>query len=96
MTVKEFIRKQGWVVECETKPCRWMEVNISFENPQKKEDETSFDIHAYNVDELTNLFMDFCKENEFPFNTVTSITIVAMASTYEELEKKVVSETISN
>lgn len=87
MTVKELIHKKGWTIECETRPCRWMEVIISFINPQKMEEETSFDIHAYDVDELNNLFKDFCKENEFPFNTVTSITIVAMANTYEELEK---------
>lgn len=87
MTVKEFIRKKGWNIECDSRSGRWMSVNVSFVNSAGKDDETSFDIAAYSVKELTELFRDFCKENRFPNNTVFGITITAMASTFEKLEK---------
>ena len=37
--------------------------------------------------ELEALFADFCKENGFKTNTVESITVVASADSFEELEE---------
>lgn len=87
MTIKEFIKKKGWNIECETKPCRWMSVDVSFVNSEGIEDETNFDIKAYKTNELEELFKNFAKENNYPVNTVYGVTITAMAETYEELEK---------
>lgn len=86
MTIKEYIKKNGWQVECETKPCRYMNVDVSFLNNEKVEDETQFSIRAYDSDELNQLFANFCKENGFKRNTVTCVTIVQMAETMDELD----------
>ena len=86
ITIKECIKKNGWQYECETKPCRYMNVDISFLNNEKAEDETQFSIRAYDVEELNQLFNDFCKENGFKKNTVTCIAIVQMAETMDELD----------
>ena len=85
MTIKEYIIKNGWQYECETKPCRYMNVDVNFLNNEKSEDETQFSIRAYDVEELDQLFNDFCKENGFNRNTVTCVTIVQMAETMGEL-----------
>lgn len=85
MTIKEYIKKNGWQVECETKPCRYINVDVNFLNNEKAEDETQFSIRAYDVEELDQLFNDFCKENGFNRNTVTCVTIVQMAETMGEL-----------
>ena len=87
MTVKEFIKKHGWQAECKITLCRAMIVHIGFETVNNPADETSFDIRPYDTNELSDLFKQFCKENGYPTNTVTSITIVAVASTMDELTK---------
>ena len=86
MTIKEYIKKSDWQYECETKPCRYMNVDVNFLNNEKAEDETQFSIRAYDVEELDQLFNDFCKENGFNRNTVTCIAIVQMAETMDELD----------
>lgn len=78
MTVREFIKKNGWNTECDTSEAGKMSVNIGFINPDGLDDETQFDIKAYDVKELSTLFADFCKENKFALNTVTNIVIVAV------------------
>ncbi|MDY2752331.1 MAG: hypothetical protein SOV22_01865 [Blautia obeum] len=85
MTIKQFIKKHGWQIECDSKPGRAMSVDIGFLDHRKMEDETQMDINAYDEQELTELFADFCKENQFPTNTVTYVTIVQIADTMEEL-----------
>ena len=64
-----------------------MIVHVTFELPSGEEDETSFDIPAYDTQGLSELFKDFCSENGFPADTVTGVTIVAAAETMEELQK---------
>lgn len=86
ITIKECIKKNGWQYECETKPCRYMNVDVSFVNSDGRDDETQFSIKAYDADELSRLFADFCKENGFKKNSVTCVTIVQMAETMEELD----------
>lgn len=85
MTIKEYIRKKGWQRECDSKVCRAMSVDIGFLNDKRQHDETQFDIRAYDVDELSQLFSEFCNENGFRKNTVTNITIVKMADKMEKL-----------
>ena len=87
MTIKQCIKKKGWQIDCDSKLGRYMSVDIGFVNSDGKDDETQFDIKAYDVDELDNLFADFCKENGFKKNTVYSICIVKIADTIEELEE---------
>ena len=75
MTIKQCINKNGWQVDIDTsQPYRSMDVNVNFNNDGL--DETQFIINSYDVDELTKLFLEFCKENNIRQNTVTSITIV--------------------
>lgn len=78
MTVREFIKKNGWQSECDTHKAKKMSVDVDFLNPNKEEDETQFDIAAFDVKELATLFADFCKENKFALNTVTNVVIVAV------------------
>lgn len=87
MTIKQYFANGGkWEVECDTsKPYRAMSVNIGFLHAKGKEDEVQFDIQAYDVDELSRLFNEFCKENNFPTNTVMYVTVVQIAETMELL-----------
>ena len=85
MNIKQFIRKHGWQMECNSKPSRVMWMDVGFIDDERREDETQMDINAYDEQELSRLFVDFCKENKFPTNTVTAVTIVQIADTMEEL-----------
>ena len=86
MNIKEHIKKIGWNMEADYKNCRYMNVDVSFVNSDGRDDETQFSIKAYDADELSRLFADFCKENGFKKNSVTCVTIVQMAATMEELD----------
>lgn len=88
MTVKQYFRNGGkWNIQCNTDtPYRVMSVNVGFLNDRKMEDETQFDIKAYDVIELDKLFREFCKDNGFPTDTVTYIDVVRVAETMEELQ----------
>lgn len=65
----------------------YMIVHINFLNKNKAEIETSLDIKAFDEHDLSSLFNNFCKENSFPRNTVTGVTVVASAVTMEELQE---------
>lgn len=62
-----------------------MNVDVSFINSEGREDETQFSIKAYDTQDLSDLFNDFCKENNFKRDTVFAITVVEMADTMDEL-----------
>lgn len=85
MTIKQFLKQHGWQMECDAKIGRAMSVAIGFLDANGKEDETQMDIHAYDEQELSRLFMDFCRENEFPTDTVTYVLIVQIADTMDKL-----------
>lgn len=63
-----------------------MSVNIGFMNDENREDQTQLGIMAYDEDERSDGFKDFCHENRFPQNTVTYVGVVQMADNMEELE----------
>ena len=86
MNVKQCIKENGWEINCDVAGCRYMIVHVVFE-VNGLDDSVSFDIKAYDTNELSELFCGFCKENKFPTNTVTNISIVAAASTKKELLK---------
>ena len=53
--------------------------NIGFVNSEGNEDETQFDIHGTHsmrktISELTELFADFCKENDFSTRKVSYVS----------------------
>lgn len=53
--------------------------DIDFINNEGETDETQFTVSGSQkqmADELNELFREFCRENEFQTNTVTSITFV--------------------
>ena len=88
MTIRKTIKEQGWNFECSVLTCfRAMIVHVGFIDSDGNDDETSFDISAYDVKELDTLYSDFCKENGLKRNTVTSISVVAVAESMEELQK---------
>lgn len=92
-TVRNFIKRSGcillepWIEEVK----KWSCVEINFVNTNDQNDATQFDIEnvtsKQGQKDLTNLFEEFCKENDFKLNSVTCITIVATADTHGELEK---------
>ncbi len=78
--IKKFLKTNNWELECNPVPnARSMVVDISF-CVDGVDDETEFDIEAYNQDELNILFKEFCKENNFNMNRVkvTGVYIVRM------------------
>lgn len=77
MTIKQCIKENGWQIDADNEGNinRSMDVDIDFENNGIM-DETQFRITSYDVEELSGLFADFCKENNISANTVESITIV--------------------
>lgn len=76
MTIKQCIRKKGWQLYADTSQSyRSMDVDVDFKN-EGVLDETQFHINAYNENELTELFTEFCKENNLRRNTVVSVNIV--------------------
>lgn len=77
MTIKQIARKKKGIQTENINPDqrRFTTYDIDFINPDGETDETQFD--AENIEELDQLFTDFCKENGFKRNTVVSITIVA-------------------
>ena len=50
-----------------------MDVDVNFTTDEGT-NEVQFSIPPYGVRELDELFTEFCKENDFPKNTVTSVT----------------------
>lgn len=90
MTIKKYLKEKGWQTEITSPLKRWQTVDVDFVNSDGRDDETQFCIKgagtSQGAEELIELFAQFCKENSFATNTVTSITIVAVANTYKELE----------
>ena len=65
MTISQYLLKNGWNIECDINTYyRVMTVHINFLTSTKKEDQTSFDINAYDKKELCTLYNEFCKENQ--------------------------------
>lgn len=91
MTIKNVVKagKIGAQLCYSTSLCRAMIVHVCFLNNEKQEDETSFDlmINKNAINELDELYTEFCKENDLKRNTVTSITVVATAATMDDLQK---------
>lgn len=91
MTIKNAVKagKIGAQLCYSTPLCRAMIVHACFLNNEKQEDETSFDlmINKNAINELDELYAEFCKENDLKRNTVTSITVVATAATMDDLQK---------
>lgn len=86
MTVRECVEKNGWGVDVESNVGKFWSVDIGFiNNVDDCYDETEFSISAYDIDELEELFGDFCKENRFAPNTVTYVSVVEMADNEEDL-----------
>jgi hypothetical protein len=58
-------------------------LNINFKNNDGQSDQTQFDVYPYQFDhvqrrceELYELWKDFCKENGFKQNSITSISLI--------------------
>ena len=62
-----------------------MDVDVNF-TTEGGNDEVQFSIPPYGVRELNELFTDFCKENNFPNNTVICVSIVKMKRNREKTE----------
>lgn len=90
MTIKECVRINGLQSEVSGSLKRYQTVDVGFVNSDGKDDETQFDVRNVfrkeGIEELSQLFSCFCKENGFQSNTVSSITIVRCGDSLEELE----------
>ena len=88
MTIKECFIKNGYQFET-NKIKRFSSVDVSFVNPEGRDDETQFDVMdvltGNGIGELSELFDTFCKENGFNNDTVYALTIVKSASSLEAL-----------
>lgn len=90
MTIKQFIKKYGVDIDCALMPHRWGEMIVFFDNTRDdREDSTSFDIEhpltADGANELSELYSDFCKEENIAANTVSGISLNCVAESYDEL-----------
>lgn len=87
MTIEEYLETNGIDV-CFPIIRKWNCVDVGFINSDGKEDETEFDVENMSYDgleDLIDLFEEFCEENGFDNDKVLYVTIVATADTYEEL-----------
>ena len=87
MTVRKYLEENGWDMKVHPHH-HYMSVRIQFINDDGKDDETEFDIFAYSVDELEELYETFCRENGFATDTVTDIYIFKSARTMEKLQEE--------
>ena len=85
MTIRQYMKRYGWQNDCGSEEDKAMNVEVYFINNEQKFDETQFSINAYDVDELDELFSEFCKENGLKRDTVYNIVIVEVADTIEKL-----------
>lgn len=92
MTVKECAKKKGIVLDHINEIKTYQSVDVNFINSEGIDDEVEFDVCQVltksGINELSILFSDFCKENNFKNNTVTCITIVKSADTEEKLQEE--------
>ena len=84
------IIKEGKLVSEVNKIKRYSAINISFINKEGKEDETQLDVgHSILTragrDELVELWTSMAAEFNASVNSVTALTVVASASSYEAL-----------
>lgn len=88
MTIKNAVKGKADAQLCHSGSHKAMIVHVEFLNG-KKEDETSFDLMAGEnaIDDLDELFTEFCKENNLKPDSVKSVSVVATAKTMEELQK---------
>lgn len=86
MTVIQYIETCGWSIASEQKESGYMSVDINFLNPEEKEDQTEFDIHSFNIEELSDLFAAFCRENKMRADTATCVTVVQLADSIDDLD----------
>lgn len=88
--VEKFLKGNKIQTECEIHTGDiWQSVDIDFLNDKKKLEETSFDVaqvlskNGQSV--LSQLFDDFCIENNFSHPEIVSITVVKSAWTYMDI-----------
>ena len=84
------IIKEGKLVSEVNKIKRYSAININFINKKGKEDETQLDV-SHNIltragrDELADLWTSMAAEFNASVNSVTALTVVASANSYESL-----------
>lgn len=88
MTIKECLRKNGIVSDCDVTMHRYGTVEVFFEG-ENGEDSTGFDVYApltrLGEEELNGLYRDFCKTEGIHANTVTEIHLTRVAETQKGL-----------
>lgn len=86
-TVKEYFANGGLFQfeHCNPYSTHWFSVDVDFSHDECENDETQFDIRAYDMLELNELFEGFIKENNFKNVQITSITVVKWAPTEDGL-----------
>ena len=86
MTVKGFVESNGWSLNFNDSVGKFWNIDIGFVNSEDgREDETEFSISAYDLDELDDLFREFCKENSLDDDAVIYVNVVETAEDEDEL-----------
>lgn len=89
MTIKECLREDGIIISCNVTLHRCGEVEVFFRDENDEPDSTCFDVMdplgKRGENELDELYKEFCKENNFPRNTVDEIQLNCVAESMERL-----------
>lgn len=82
------IKNMKWDADFDIpKSCGAMTVQVGFSHKENSMDETEFCVNAWDAEELTKLFGDFCKENRFEDVSINSLEVVRVAASIDELTK---------
>ena len=75
-----------WKYDCDyVRNTLVMTVQVGFSHTENDEDETEFDVYAWDTQDLWDLFCDFCKENGFEDVAVRYVIVVKMGTSFDEL-----------
>ena len=88
MTINEYLKQKG--LESRVKKFKkWASVNVGFSHADGTFDETQLDIMfpgtKAGAAELSELYSEFCRENNFAENTVENIVVIKCADIYDDL-----------
>lgn len=86
MTIRQWLEINDWAVNPTEPEGKFWRVHIGFINSKyREEDDTELTIRAYDLDELEELFDDFCVENNIANDTVVYVAVMETANNGEEL-----------
>ena len=87
MTIKQWLDINGWAINPAATEGKFWRVHIGFiDSRNREEDEAELAIRAYDLDELNELYDDFCRENKMTNDTVVYVAVIETSDSGEELD----------